>query len=851
MALDKGRMGYWLSLWASRGSIPGSALAEQLGRHRSQATHWLRGERRLTPTDLCSLLLYLWRKGALSEPGEVRYALRQIGLPLDRLPDILAETPAEAKARAQFLAWLNDWQALALDLARQKIWWPPAYVERPSETSQLVTALLAKPPQPVIAWGMGGTGKTTLVNGVARLPAVRECFWNGVLWATLGPAPDWPAVLTGWCGLLRLPTNNADAAQLVRRLVAHLGAPGRGYLLVLDDVWTVEDIAPLQELTQVAGVLITTRQRGLAVLWPGSTPVEVGAFDETEALTVLRTHSASPGVAEPPGAGEELVRTVEGLPLAVALLGQAVGLYGWATVLERARDVERRLGVLHRDNDRYSSARLALQVSYNSLDAEAQARFRRLGVFPYGASFAAPVVAGLWRLADDAQPVQQWLDESRDRLADLADCGLLLIADDDAQAPRWRLHSVVHDYARHLLRQAGEWDAARADFVGHYLGLAHMLGQRPDQYDAQLTAEWPNLAGAFDYAWDAGRHETCAFLLACLHSWLLLTGRLAALDRWLARLAEVAEELSDAARGWLDHARTRRALALGQWAEAARYRDAVMSNDAVETRLKAFLCFEAIAPSLQWGDLEGAVRAFALGKGWAEALDDADVDIALCKAGAQLALAQHDWGTADRQIALAAATAREHNRTAEILDLLRWLGARYRAMGQPTEALTCFQAAWEVVQQGGALVLELSILVELAPLAATQGELGQVRAAADRLLAILPALELPEADKASREGFAYQLLAFVAQREGRMDDALALAQQAVERCRDARDPSMQGDAWRVLGAVHEARGEREGAITAYTAARAAYQQAHAAVQAQDVRTALARLAAWPLIFALL
>ena len=106
---------------------------------------------------------------------------------------------------------------------------------------------------------------------------------------------------------------------------------------------------------------------------------------------------------------------------------------------------------------------------------------------------------------------------------------------------------------------------------------------------------------------------------------------------------------------------------------------------------------------------------------------------------------------------------------------------------------------------------------------------------------ILPALELPEADKASREGFAYQLLAFIAQREGRMNDALALAQQAVERCRDARDPSMQGDAWRVLGAVHEARGEAERARMAYVQAEAAYRHAGAVTQAQDVSQALARL----------
>ena len=841
MALDSERTGYWLSLWAGRSGVPGSALAEQLGRHRSQATHWLRGERSLAPPDLCRLLLYLRSKGALPEPGEVRHALRQIGVPLAELPDILAETPAAASARAEFLTWLGNWPARALDLTRQKVWLPLAHIERPDEVEQISAALLAEPRRPVLIWGMGGSGKTALANRVARLAAVRERFWNGVLWATLGPTPDWQSKLAGWCALLHLPVDGADIPELIRRLVKHLGMAERAYLLVLDDLWAADDLALFQELLQTAGILVTTRRRDLTAALPGSVLVEVGAFTEAQALTVLRGLGASPEVAEPSGAGEALVHAVENWPLAVTLLGQAVRLRGWAEIWARVQDCQRRLGALHRTNDRYGSAQLALQVSYDLLDAADQARFRRLGVVPYGASCALPAVAGLWQLADPAQPALRWLDETRDRLADLADRSLLLIVDDDAQAPRWRLHTVVHDYARFLLRQTGEWEATRAAFVDYYLGLAHELGQAPDRYGAQLTAEWPNLAGAFEHAWNAAAYDRCAFLLASLHSWLLLTGRIAALDGWLARLTAVEQDLSETARGWLAHAHGRRALALGEWDAGTQAQAAVLANAAVEPRLQAFQHFEAAAASLARGDLAAAAQAFAAGKQLTETLADANVDLALFKTGAQLALAQRDWQAAQRQIELAAEIAVAQDRRAEFVDLLRLAGGLCRDLGQPAAALAYYQSAWAAVRQMDAPAVELNILVELAPLAATHGELGLARAAAERLRAFLKAMELPEPEARLRESFACQVLAFVAQQEGRLDDALDLAQRAVALCRDAAEPSMAGDAWRVLAVVQAVRGDSESARQAYMAALAAYERAGAVREAQAVRHALAGL----------
>jgi tetratricopeptide (TPR) repeat protein len=121
-----------------------------------------------------------------------------------------------------------------------------------------------------------------------------------------------------------------------------------------------------------------------------------------------------------------------------------------------------------------------------------------------------------------------------------------------------------------------------------------------------------------------------------------------------------------------------------------------------------------------------------------------------------------------------------------------------RDRDRPAVALTYYQRAWASVGQVDAPVVEMNILVELAPLAATHGETARARAAAERLLTLLANMELPEESMRERKGLASQVLAYVAQQEGRLDDALALAQQAVALCRDASDPGLQGNAWRVL-----------------------------------------------------
>ncbi|WIM98707.1 WD40 repeat domain-containing protein [Actinoplanes oblitus] len=136
--------------------------------------------------------------------------------------------------------------------------------------------------------GSGGFGKTTLVGQVGRLPEIRARFPGGLLWASVGQRRTGPSL-----------------AALIGDLVVRLGgerpavvAPmqaGRSLatvldqyppvLLVLDDVWTDDQLAPFLAGRAANPLLVTTRVTSLLVA--GVPRVEVGPMTRDEATALL------------------------------------------------------------------------------------------------------------------------------------------------------------------------------------------------------------------------------------------------------------------------------------------------------------------------------------------------------------------------------------------------------------------------------------------------------------------------------------------------------------------------------------------------------------------------------------
>jgi non-specific serine/threonine protein kinase len=158
--------------------------------------------------------------------------------------------------------------------------------------------------------------------------------------------------------------------------------------------------------------------------------------------------------------------------------------------------VEARVGELA-GGDRFAPAhhrtlRGAVEWSYRLLEGPEQEAFRNLAVFVGGfdARAAASVAPGL----------------SLDLLVRLVDKSLVVMVDNPSGRTRYRLLDSVHEYARELLVDEGELDAARERHLHHYARFAEATSWKgapftvAPQIANELHEDYENVRAAVEWA---------------------------------------------------------------------------------------------------------------------------------------------------------------------------------------------------------------------------------------------------------------------------------------------------------------------------------------------------------------
>ena len=137
--------------------------------------------------------------------------------------------------------------------------------------------------------GAGGFGKTTSVISLCYHPIVKEYFTDGFLFIELGPQATDPSVklsrlyhlLTGE-DIKKVDINLAELE--IRQITSEYY---RNLLVIIDDVWHVEDAEPLVKAFLSCKTILTTRMNDIEQYIPCKESITIGPMAQNEAISLL------------------------------------------------------------------------------------------------------------------------------------------------------------------------------------------------------------------------------------------------------------------------------------------------------------------------------------------------------------------------------------------------------------------------------------------------------------------------------------------------------------------------------------------------------------------------------------
>ncbi len=298
--------------------------------------------------------------------------------------------------------------------------------------------------------GLPGVGKTALAMELSTLPDIQEHFQDGLLWATLGPRPDLCAQLRCWGRLLGIKESEAPALEdcdsWVQALRQAIGA--RKMLLILDDVWNIEEALAYMIGGPCCTYLLTTRIPEVATRFAGKQAIQISELTLGDSVQLLK--QIVPVLVEKEAdVIYKLVQASGGLPLILTLMGNYLLIqmrHRQQRRIQKALSLllqpEERMNLtqpnagIHRDQRLLPGVLQRVQaiigMSEALLDEAARQALYALSAFP-----ASPATFS----EEAALFVAEMTPDTLDRLVDagLVECN---------EEGRYQLHQSIVDYAR-------------------------------------------------------------------------------------------------------------------------------------------------------------------------------------------------------------------------------------------------------------------------------------------------------------------------------------------------------------------------------------------------------------------
>jgi len=134
--------------------------------------------------------------------------------------------------------------------------------------------------------GAGGFGKTSIVIALCHHPVIKEQFKDGVVFIELGPQASDPRMKLK--GIYMLLTDKPCDINVVEQQVYQLTSRYfHNLLVIIDDVWYVEDAEPIVKAFSNCKIVLTTRMNDIERCIPTKHVVSVGPMEQSEAISLL------------------------------------------------------------------------------------------------------------------------------------------------------------------------------------------------------------------------------------------------------------------------------------------------------------------------------------------------------------------------------------------------------------------------------------------------------------------------------------------------------------------------------------------------------------------------------------
>ena len=446
--------------------------------------------------------------------------------------------------RAQFPS-LKTLVARQTNLPRQ----PNLFVGRERELEEISGLLRDDEVRLLTLTGPGGAGKTRLALQTAA--GLLDAFPDGIYVVSLAAVTDAGLAPGAIATILELRETGGQSA---REQLLDWFAEKR-MLLILDNLEQLSDIAPF------VGELLAAAP-GLTVLATSRAPLRLRAEREypipplplppeglaansgdvtrfgAVRLFVDRAQAVKPDFTLDETNAEsvsEIVRRLDGLPLAIELAAARIRLFAPQAMLAR---LEKRLPLLTggaRDlPERQRALRETIAWSYDLLQPEDREVFRRLALFAGGMTLEA--AGAVVRQTDELDVLG-----SVERLAEHSLLQLQLeIETGDADSPRYRMLETIREYGLERLAEAGELDDTSRRHAAFFLQLGELAapeldGPRQGVWLDRIAAEHDNLNVALEWASDR-QEATAPRLAAALWPFWEARGHYSEGRAWLERV---------------------------------------------------------------------------------------------------------------------------------------------------------------------------------------------------------------------------------------------------------------------------------------------------------------------------